>query len=218
MMKVGFIVLATLFLTTFLNNAFANTIVNLPTSKVSIEVVDGKVSYYNTTLTDIPSGYDVENGTYLGWCVDRRVYMPRNHILSVTLYSSNAPPENLTTAKWDMVNYILNHKRGNATDVQQAIWHFINMVGNYTPESSIGKAIVTDAEANGNGFVPQAEQALAVICYPTCLQDVQVTIIEVQLHEVIPEYPSAIALMIIGTTNALAVVVLKRKLGALACC
>ena len=48
-------------------------------------------------------------GTYLGWCVDRSANMgPETH--EVTLYSSINPPGTLTTEKWDMVNYILNHK------------------------------------------------------------------------------------------------------------
>jgi hypothetical protein len=69
---------------------------NLPSTVVRIEVNDGTQSYFDTKLTGVPSGYDVANGTYVGWCVDKRTeisYSPANH--EVRLFSSIDPPAEL---------------------------------------------------------------------------------------------------------------------------
>jgi hypothetical protein len=188
---------------------------NLPSAPVRIEVTNGTESYFNTKLSDVPSGYDVTNGTYLGWCVDTRTEMARSPAVhAVFLYSSSSPPGNLTSEKWDMVNYILNHKQGNAQDIQQAIWYFINMDGNYTPTSSMAWAIVNDTLANGNGFVPGNGQIIAVICYPIILfpsqPDVQISIIEVT-NTVVSEFQSVLILPLTMLTTLLAVLICKKE-------
>jgi hypothetical protein len=169
-----------------------DTNLNLPQTLVRIEVFDGTESYFITKLMDVPAGYDVSNGTYLGWCIDTRVEMarsPAQHL--VKLYSSLNPPGDLANESWDMVNYILNHKRGNATDIQQAIWYFINLDTAYTPTSEVAWEIINDALANGEGYVPSYGEKIAVICYPQYVlpSEVQVSIIEVT-NTVIPEFPS----------------------------
>jgi len=185
---------------------------NLPSTLVRIEVSMGTESYFNTTLSDVPLGYDVTNGTYLGWCVDRSANMgPGTH--EVTLYSSINPPGTLATEKWDMVNYILNHKQGTAQDIQQAIWYFINMVGNYTPTSTVAWTIVNDTLANGTGFVPAYGQIMAVICFPVVVlpgaPSVQVSIIELS-NPVIPEFPS-LAIPLLFALATLSIVILHRR-------
>jgi len=169
---------------------------NLPTMPVRIEVFDGVESYFLTKLMDVPEGYDVTNGTYLGWCIDTRAEMARSPAThSVFLYSSFNPPGELANKEWDMVNYILNHKSESATaeDIQEAIWYFINIDGNYTPTSPTAWEIINDALQNGEGFIPEYGQTVAVICYPTVLLpsplEVQISIIEVA-NTVIPEFPS----------------------------
>jgi hypothetical protein len=158
---------------------------NLPSTPVTIEVTNGTQSYFNTELSDVPPGYDVTNTTYIGWCVNIAANMarsPANH--EVILYSSSNPPGDLASEKWDMVNYILNHKQGTSEDIQQAVWYFVNMAGSYTPTSSVALEIDSSALANGNGFVPANGQSIAIICFPVILSpgspDVQVSIIEVE--------------------------------------
>lgn len=186
---------------------------NLPLIPVKIEVFDGTGSYFDTKLMEVPSGYDVGNATYPGWCVDASAVMtrsPATHI--VRLYSSVSPPGDLASEKWDIVNYILNHKQGTAQDVQQAIWYFIHMDGSYTPTSSVAWVIVNDAEANGNGFVPGSGQTIAVICYPVILfpdqPDVQISIIEITAP-VIPEFPSLLIPSVFMLTMLLMVAIRK---------
>ena len=190
---------------------------NLPSTPVTIEVSSGTESYFNTTLSDVPSGYDVTNGTYLGWCVDTTAQMGRSPAThEVELYSSISPPGTLASEKWDMVNYILNHKQGTMDDIQQAIWYFINMLGtsgNYTPTSTVAWAIVNDTLANGTGFVPQTGQTIAVICFPHALlpepTSVQITIIEIT-DPVIPEFPSQ-AIPVLFILATLSIVIVRRR-------
>lgn len=152
--------------------------VELPSTAITIEVSNGTGSYFDTVLSNVPLGYNVTNKAYRGWCVDTRYDMPRSpNTSAVTLFSSYYPPPDLATQKWNLVNYILNHKQGNSADIQQAIWYFINLKDGYTPQLSTAQAIVNDALQNGSYFTPEAGQLLAIICYTT-MPEVQVTIIE----------------------------------------
>jgi hypothetical protein len=164
---------------------------------VTIEVVDGTSSYFLTTLTDVPSGYDVTNTTYLGWCIDVDAQMGRSPAThQVVLYSSLDPPNGtLKDQRWDIVNYILNHKQGTADDIQAAMWYFIHFDSETeTPPTNqtIAWAIIEDALANGTGYIPAPSETVAVICNPVIflpLNPVQISIIEVTVP-VIPEYPT----------------------------
>ncbi len=157
---------------------------NLPSGIVNIEVIDGAQSYFDTTLSEVPGGYDVANATYPGWCVDFRTDMARSPAIhAVFLYSSTSPPGELANENWGAVNYILNHKQGGVEDIQQAIWYFIPVEGNYTPSRPTAWAIINDTLENGVGFIPGPGQTIAVICYPIILfpgqAEVQISIIEV---------------------------------------
>jgi len=193
---------------------------NLPRSTiVRIEVFNGTESYFNTLLTDVPSGYDVTNGTYPGWCVDTTVPMSRSPAThEAILYSSLDPPNGtLGDQRWDMVNYILNHKRGGLTNIQDAIWYFIDFsnASRVPPDTdAITWEIINDALANGTGYVPAFGQTVAVICVPVLLlpqpTPVQINIIEVT-NPVIPEFPLPAVSLVFVSIVLLAVVVYKRK-------
>jgi hypothetical protein len=157
---------------------------SLPSRLVTMEAFNSTRAYFDTRLTNMPYGYDVSDGTYLGWCIDSSIEMQRSPAThEVTLYSSlGSKPGNMENQRWDMVNYVLNHKQGDSQDVQEAIWHFINLNGGYSVQGAFAEAMIDDAVANGAGFVPNGTQAVAVICYPMVLtgeEKVQVTIIEV---------------------------------------
>jgi len=115
-----------------------------------------------------------------------------------------------------MVNYILNHKRGAAGDIQQAIWHFANVDGNYTPPSNDTQAwaMINDALANGTGFMPTNGQTIAVICYPETVlpgsPSVQVSIIEVAIP-VFPEFQQFLILPLFMIATLLAVMIYRKK-------
>lgn len=151
-------------------SAYADCNLNLPPSQVNMVATDGASSYFDITLSSVPMGYDVTNGVYLGWCIDRSVTMPRGSTFAVMLYSSCDPPSDpaLDGYEWDKVNYILNNKPSAATidEIQQAIWNYVNLEGPYTAELAGALAIVADAEANGDGFVPGPGEVVAVILMP----------------------------------------------------
>jgi len=192
---------------------------DLPSTIVRIEVSDGTQSYFDTVLSEVPSGYDVTNATYRGWCVDVRTEMARSPAThAVFLYSSTNAPGELVNEEWDLINYILNHKQGGSVlDIQQAIWYFTHIDGDgeYVPSSTIAWMIINDTLENGSGFIPGPDQVAAVICYPTILfpnqPDVQVSIIEVESDPVVPEFPSALVLTPIMLAITLAVLVYTKK-------
>lgn len=144
--------------------------IKLPLTPVTMVVYNGTDSYFRTLLSNVPLGYDVTDGEYLGWCADRRYIIPRGGVThEVTLYCSCNPadlPEDIKDKEWDKVNYIINHKNGTMMDIQEAIWYFINMVDGYSPSTLEAWSMVNDALENGTGFVPRSGNVLAIICYP----------------------------------------------------
>lgn len=171
---IAIMILASLMLSTGTLLATANAVTwpKLPTQLVQLTVVDGTISYFTSTLSGVPAGFDVENGVYLGWCVDRSVTMVRSVAHEVRLYSSISPPV-LTGINWIAVNYILNHKQGDMMDVQEAIWHFTSAL---SPISATAQLMVDAANANPN-YDP-ASGILAIICLPKDHPDAQNSIIE----------------------------------------
>jgi hypothetical protein len=148
----------------------------LPEGPVGLTVWLGANSYIDSWLSDVPDGLDVTNEKYNGWCVDMAHDIFEAQYYSSYVFSSYDP--NLTgrmqSDHWDEVNYIINHKQGTNVDVQEAIWYFIG--GGGPPSTQEGQAMVDDATANGEGFVPTVDESLVLIMYSG--EDVQVTIIE----------------------------------------
>jgi hypothetical protein len=166
--------------------------INLPTDPVKAKYdyvwSSTSNSYWLITLSEVPDGYDVINGPYDGWCVDEGNTISNHQTLYVTLYSSYDTRALAADPDWPYVNYILNHPQGDAVDMQNAIWYFINQGGDLTDPDA--QAMVDDAVANGGSFVPQQGQILAVVVDPE-LGNKQLTFIEwtVPINGVIPEYP-----------------------------
>ncbi|MBN1280952.1 MAG: hypothetical protein JXA00_04815 [Candidatus Thermoplasmatota archaeon] len=138
---------------------------HLPDATLTMYVTDGNVSYFNIYLSDVPAGYEITDGLYVGWCADRGVTMPRNQNLQVKLFNSYALflPEPLQSRNWSKVNYILNHK-GNATkaDVQDAIWNLINRY----PFSSISENAKQLVNTAHDGYKPQEGGLIAILALP----------------------------------------------------
>lgn len=150
----------------------ATTTLNLPppSTPVSVTVTQryAPESHFITALSDVPPGYDVTNSSYFGWCIDASTNMAANDTFQAILYSSLNPPSGTwSTAQWDVVNYILNHKAEDPNDTQAAIWYFINNTINFTqPLSAAANATIADAQANGTGFIPGPGQVVAAIIFP----------------------------------------------------
>jgi hypothetical protein len=138
---------------------------NLPKIAVNLTAADGTSTYYVSTLSGVPGGYDVYDQNYSGWCVDRSIIMERGVSHFVVLYSSldGGLPAPLDGIYWNAINYILNHKQGSMMDVQEAIWFFTD---GFSPDHSHTNAwaMITGAQANPS-FTPSAGDILAIICY-----------------------------------------------------
>ena len=152
--------------------------INLPLDPVTMSVILGTDSYFITTLSNVPLGYDVANGDYIGWCVDQQHSI--NHSgkeYSVALWCSYDPLMPWLDDDWDMVNYIINHKHPDATmqDIQDAIWYFVN--GGNDPSTDIGWSMVENATNFGEGFEPLTGEVCAILC--DAGSSVQKTFIEV---------------------------------------
>ena len=171
----------------------AENSMRLPGVYVQMRVVDGASSYFQMTLSKIMErDLWVANGSYIGWCADHETPMPRNTDIEIFMYSSIDPPDfefsgiNLENQRWDMVNYILNHKHGgNRIDVQHALWHYVNVSGSFALTlSPTSLAIIADADANGNGFTPAPGQIVAVLTVPRTLErkTAQLALIEIPMR------------------------------------
>ncbi len=185
--------LALTFMVSIAGSAFAaGPTINLPTTQVTINVTFSYPDWwgnFHMTPINIPAGYDVQNGEYDTHCVAEPTNIYAGQY-QATLFSSYDPlqPYRGGDPGWSKVNYILNHKQGDAQDVQEAIWKFIN--GGHDPtHSPYGMAMVNDANANGGTFVPLPGEIMAVIVWigstvQTCLLEVLVPPLNV-----VPEYP-----------------------------
>ena len=159
----------------------------LPEDPVSMKVFANSTnSNFNTHLYDIPAGYDVTNGWYVGWCADSTIYINTGYHYEVRLYSSydtNMPFSAKDDEQWDMINYILNHKPPDATwkEIQGAIWYFADSSPNYPSGYFTSKTqdIINDALANGENYVPPIGGVMAVICYINDCR--QLTFIELEV-------------------------------------
>ena len=162
--------------------------IRLPTQLVTMSAEYGVQSWFNMTLSDIPPGYDIPNGLYLGWCVEKDTDMTRGPNHAVLLYSSDDPymPKLFKSDNWDKVNYVLNNKQGGRESIQRVIWYFI-CNDPYPTNDTIAQAMIVDADANGDSFVPSFNQNISILAevhngnYP-----VQRTFFEFTLRSSVP--------------------------------
>lgn len=128
-------------------------------------------SYWNVLLTDFPVGFDLYNGLWPGWCVQKTVYAYSGYPYPICAYSTyadeNELPALLQAIHWDKVNYIINHK-GSASvmQIQTAIWYYTLNGAGYTPGADpVVDALIAAAEANGNGFAPEDGELMGIVLY-----------------------------------------------------
>jgi len=138
--------------------------VRLPTGLVTMRVTGGIDSFFDMSLSDIPVGFDITNGTYQGWCVQRSALMRLHVNHSVFLYSSydSEMPIQFQSSDWDKVNYVINHKQGGKESIQKVIWYYI-CHSSYPTNDTPAQAMIADANTNGADFVPQPGQKIAIL-------------------------------------------------------
>ena len=157
---------------------------NLPTDPVMLSVAHpGAESYFDSTLSSVPGGYDVGNGVYRGWCIQRDEIMPLDSTFGVNLYNSYAAPPMFSTtdaSNWNKANYIVNIRDQydeTNQDIQNIMWYYLD--GGAYPTSSEAQAMIDDADENGSSFIPDCGEIVLVIC--DAGDDIQASVIEVPL-------------------------------------
>ena len=127
-------------------------------------------------LTVISGGTNLD-GTYDGWCIDiHHLFEDGTHDV-ICSYEDPLPtglvlyPDN-----FDLVNYILNQDYSlepyTPNDIQCAIWILLEgelpTLGGGPPEHTLANvdAIIADAEANGEGYIPGCDEYIVIILKP----------------------------------------------------
>ena len=146
----------------YLPKAFKD--VTLPTGTVKMRGthLTPPPSYWDIELANVPSGYDVWNGHWKGWCAEENVLIVAGDWYDVKLWSTANPnlPTRCANAGWDNINYLLNHRAtGAATgEIQYAIWYLLGEDVDYP--TGVGEAydrvrsMIDDAVANGDDWYP----------------------------------------------------------------
>ncbi len=84
----------------------ADSFPQLPNASVTATVNFGADAYpLSIALSGVPTGYDVTDGTYNGFCADLLTIIYANTPYSATLVSSLTIPGD----EWNEINYILNN-------------------------------------------------------------------------------------------------------------
>jgi len=119
-------------------------------------------SYFHLTLSGIPPGFDLTNGTYPGWCVQKNMDMTQHVNHTVLLYDSTSEnlPSDYQMIHWEYINYLLNNRVGNRTSMQHAIWYFTDEFDCSTDPDAY--AMIIDAELHGEAYQPSLGELIAV--------------------------------------------------------
>jgi PKD repeat protein len=138
--------------------------IQLPTGYVTMYAQYGAESWFEMTLSGIPAGYDVENGQYLGWCIQKSVTMTKYVNHTVALYSSYDPnmPEQFHNCPWNKINYVINHKQGSRESIEKVLWYYAGE--DVYPETDLdAQHMIINANANGTSFIPDVGQNIAIL-------------------------------------------------------
>jgi uncharacterized repeat protein (TIGR02543 family) len=158
---------------------------NIPNLTITLNVIyPGPTSYFNSTLSNVPDGYDVVNGSYAGWCIDLNTGITPGHNYSATLYNSynTTLPSQIQHQNWSKANYIINNKLGsNPMQVQKALWYIFDF-GDQGLNAD-GWAMVNNAALYGANFTPGLGDVIAVIIDIVPPPPQQLSIIEVSIPE-----------------------------------
>ncbi|MGZ4964806.1 MAG: post-COAP-1 domain-containing protein, partial [Limisphaerales bacterium] len=154
---------------------------NLPSTPVLYYADGGDLdAFFHVTLSNVPNGFSVQNDLYPGWCVTLNAPASptgANHAALLLDSTSSNLPSPLNAIHWDLVNYVLNHKQGDADEVQSAIW-LITDSSTILPITANVQAMITDALDNGTGFTPADGQIAAAILVVTDDPSIQTIVIE----------------------------------------
>jgi hypothetical protein len=172
--------------------------------------------YWRVTLSGILGGYDIENGEYKGWCADPSTGIGGTH--NTTLYSvyDCDLPFYAQNENWPKINYMVNeYRKGNydcATkyEIQKLIWDYLGYSawGWGAVNASCEALVKADVDSNGNGYIPQRGDLVAVLC-DTDSGELQLIFIELQ-YFFAPEMVAAVVVIAL-ISPAFAYLLRKRR-------
>lgn len=177
--------------------AYAAGVLNLPPYPVTVTHgpwLGGQYSTLDVFLSDVGPGYDVSDGRYNGWCIEDNLQEDPPDDSNLPLMDTTDPAsfvfpcENYDSIPWDHVNYLLNHKAGTTDDIQVAMWVLALTDFQGQTQSAATQAMVADALANGNGFVPGSGQIVAVAICADGISNTPGTYQDTIFEVLIPEY------------------------------
>ncbi|NLI01388.1 MAG: Cys-Gln thioester bond-forming surface protein [Chthonomonadales bacterium] len=139
---------------------------------------------FGGTFPDIDSVYGGDPGDYLTWVSPQYANaLEASYDATGALNSAAIAllPPFASNPNLDLINYLINQTYIAGSNplilpsaIQLAIWHFSDgidpatLLGTGYPElTNLAYAIIADAEANGEGFVPTCGQNVMVIANPT---------------------------------------------------
>ena len=139
----------------------------LPTGNVDMYVKSSSsYSRLILNLKNVGDSFDVWDGAWPGWCVEKTVYIRVGKWYSRQLVSSQDTanlPDRAKNVNWQMVNYMINNKdpKASTTDIQNAIWHVLGYIP--MPTDADAKKMIAKAKKFGKNFRPTYGDSVAVI-------------------------------------------------------
>jgi hypothetical protein len=145
------------------NMASASANLKVPTTIVTAYVEGADDSFYDVTLSGVPTGFSVGNLTYGAYCIS--YYSSESPVGThpARLYDSTGFVPAAVAENYGYINYILNNKQGTADDVQAAIWYFTD--GVTWDLSAAAQAMIQAALTYGLGYQPGPGDVTAVVVH-----------------------------------------------------
>jgi hypothetical protein len=161
---ISIVLLCTQFVVAAEDESYAVSNIHIPSGQyVTMNARYGTSVWFKMNFSGVPDGYDMANGTYTGWCIEKNVYMTRdvNHaVLLYSSYDSNMPDE-FKDPDWNKINYIINHRSGYSKyAIQDAIWYYIDEI---SPSDANASIVIAEADQNGSNFIPKSGELVAIL-------------------------------------------------------
>jgi hypothetical protein len=158
--------------------------INLPSSctyTITGNYAPGSMGgYVDGTLSNVPTGYEIVNGTYASWCCDHQTNINVGTSYNMDVYSSLYPtllPAFAQTRPWDKYNWLLNHLDWYPgylwSDLQGALWLLEippwdgNALGGVPNKTQTMTQMYNDATTYGPGYKVPTGGWAAIIFVPT---------------------------------------------------
>jgi len=137
-------------------------------------------TYFDLKLSGIPSGYDLVDGTWEGWCAQDGTFIYPGVNYNMDVYSSlyiEKLPLNAQGRNWDRINWLFNNFDWYEGDAgygwkakQRAIWKIVEDDVNFTgsvsanaTQEALAKTMYNNAVSYGTDFIPLPGYWAAVI-------------------------------------------------------